>query len=122
MEPCRQRLAGLKRLRQVLDEISMPRPGLYELATDDTIVCRCEEITLKEVREAAAEGITDMNELKRMTRMGMGNCQGRMCGPALQEILARAKGVAAADIAPLKPRPPIKPVPLTVMAGHKDWE
>ena len=56
MAPSRERLAGLKRLRQVLDRISVPRPGLYELAKDDTIVCRCEEITLGEVKAALADG------------------------------------------------------------------
>jgi len=119
MAPSRQRLAGLQRLRRVLDEISMPRPGLYELAKDDTIVCRCEELTLKEIREAIQNGATDMNEVKRMTRMGMGNCQGRMCGPAIQEIIAREKGVPPQDIAYLNPRPPVKPVPLALLAEHK---
>ena len=98
----------------------MPRPGLYELAQDDTIVCRCEEITLSEIKEALAEGATDMNEVKRMTRMGMGNCQGRMCGPGMQEIIAREKDISAADLGYLNPRPPVKPVPLTVLAEHQE--
>jgi NADPH-dependent 2,4-dienoyl-CoA reductase/sulfur reductase-like enzyme len=120
MEPGRKRLAGLNRLRRVLDEISTPGPGLYELAKDDTIVCRCEEITLGEIKEALADGANDMNEVKRMTRMGMGSCQGRMCGPALQEIIAREKDLTAADIVYLNPRPPVKPVPLTALAGHRE--
>jgi len=120
MEPSRERLAGLLRLRQALDEVSRPRPGLYELAKDDTIICRCEEITLGEIKAAMAEDIRDLNELKRMTRMGMGSCQGRMCGPAVQEIVARAKGIPPAEIAPLTPRPPIRPVPMTALAGHTE--
>jgi hypothetical protein len=52
--------------------------------------------------------------------MGMGRCQGRMCGPALQEIIAREKGMSAADLGYLNPRPPVKPVPLPVLAGHKE--
>jgi NADPH-dependent 2,4-dienoyl-CoA reductase/sulfur reductase-like enzyme len=122
MEPCRERLAGLTRLRRTLDEISMPRPGLYELGTDDTILCRCEEITLGEIKAALEAGVTDMNEVKRVTRMGMGNCQGRMCGPALQEIIARERGVSPAEIGPLNPRPPIRPVPITALAGHTELE
>jgi len=118
MEPSRKRLAGLKRLRRALDEISMPRPGLYNLAKDDTIVCRCEEITLGEIKEALAEGLTDMNEVKRMTRMGMGHCQGRMCGPAVQEIIAREMGLSPMDIGYLNPRPPVRPVPMTAVARH----
>ncbi|UCF92881.1 MAG: FAD-dependent oxidoreductase [Desulfobacterales bacterium] len=122
LEACRRRRAGLLRLRQVLDEISMPRPGLYELAQDDTIVCRCEEITLGEIKKALREGPTDMNEIKRMTRMGMGACQGRMCAAALQEIMAREKGVPPAELGFLNPRPPVKPVPLPVLAGHQALE
>ncbi len=122
MQACRERLAGLTRLRKALDEISVPRPGLYELAKDDTIVCRCEEITLGEIRAALGGGVTDMNEVKRVTRMGMGNCQGRMCGPALQEIIARECGVPPAEIGPLNPRPPIKPVPIAALAGHTEFE
>jgi NADPH-dependent 2,4-dienoyl-CoA reductase/sulfur reductase-like enzyme len=119
MQPSRERLAGLLRLRQALDEISVPRPGLYELATDDTIVCRCEELTLGELKAALAEDVADLNEVKRMTRVGMGNCQGRMCGPALLEILAWHRGMSPADITYLSPRPPIRPVPMAAVAGHK---
>ena len=122
MAPSRRRLAGLQRLRRVLDGISMPRPGLFELAQDDTIVCRCEELTLADIKEALADGATDMNEIKRMTRMGMGHCQGRMCGPALQEIIAREKGLTAADLGYLNPRPPVKLVPLTVLAEHEEMQ
>jgi len=121
MAPSRERLAGLQRLREVLDRISVPRPGLYELAKDDTIVCRCEEITLGEVKAALADGATDMKEVKRMTRMGMGNCQGRMCGPAMQEIIAREKGVSPDRVGFLNPRPPVRPIPLGALAGHREF-
>ena len=120
MAPSRERLAGLQRLRKVLDRISAPRPGLYELAKDDTIVCRCEEITLGEIKAALADDATDMKEVKRMTRMGMGNCQGRMCGPAMQEIIAREKGLSPDRIGHLNPRPPVRPIPLGVLAGHRE--
>ena len=122
MAPSRERMAGLQRLRKVLDRISFPRPGLYELAKEDTIVCRCEEITLGEIKSALAEGATDMKEVKRMTRMGMGNCQGRMCGPAMQEIIAREKGLSPDHIGFLNPRPPVRPIPLGVLAGHRDLD
>ena len=116
IEPPRRRLNRLLRLRRALDRMSLPRPGLYELATDDTVVCRCEEITLREIKEAVAEGATEMSEVKRMTRMGMGLCQGRMCGPALQEIIARLTGLPPSSIGHLNPRPPLKPVPLSAFA------
>jgi octopine oxidase subunit A len=118
----RERIAGIQRLRRVLDRISAPRPGLYDLAKDDTIVCRCEEITLGEVKTAIAEGATDVKEVKRMTRSGMGNCQGRMCGPVMQEIIARERRLPPNRIGYLNPRPPVRPIPLGVLAGHRELD
>ena len=103
------------RLRDVLDRISYPRPGLFELANDDTVICRCEELTLGDIKSAIGKGTIEMNELKRMTRMGMGRCQGRMCAPAVQEIIARQTQTPAAEIRYLNQRPPTKPVPIHVL-------
>jgi thioredoxin reductase/bacterioferritin-associated ferredoxin len=102
-------------LRDALDRISHPRPGLFELAHDDTIICRCEELTLGDIKSAIGSGTIEMNELKRMTRMGMGRCQGRMCAPAVQEIIAAQTRIPAAEIAYLNQRPPTKPVPINVL-------
>jgi thioredoxin reductase/bacterioferritin-associated ferredoxin len=120
VEPSRRRLGGLRRLRGVLDKVSAPRPGLFELANDDTIVCRCEEITLGQIKEALAEGATGMREVKRMTRTGMGPCQGRMCGPAIQEMIAREKDLLPESVSHLNPRPPVKPIPLKALAEHQE--
>jgi NADPH-dependent 2,4-dienoyl-CoA reductase/sulfur reductase-like enzyme len=102
-------------LRDALDQISSPRPGLFELANDDTIICRCEELTLGDIKSAIEKGTSEMNELKRQTRMGMGRCQGRMCAPAVQEIIARQTQTPAAQIQYLNQRPPIKLVPINVL-------
>lgn len=122
MAPVRGRLVGLRCLRAALDAVSRPRPGLYELATEDTIVCRCEEITLGEIRAVLASSAGDMNAVKRMTRTGMGNCQARYCGPALQEIVGHERRVPPGDIVPLNPRPPIRPVPISALAGEGELE
>ena len=113
---CEGRIAGIS-VAQSLDHISFPRAGLFELATDDTIICRCEELTLGDVKRAIGEGSIEMNELKRMTRMGMGRCQGRMCAPAVQEIIARQTQTPAAEIEYLVQRPPVKLVPIEVLAS-----
>ena len=115
MELPRKRLNRLLPLRRALERISVPRPGLHELAKDDTIVCRCEEITLREIKEAVEAGATDMSEVKRATRVGMGLCQGRMCAPALQEIVAKLRGLPPPSIGFLNPRPPVRPVPLSAL-------
>jgi bacterioferritin-associated ferredoxin len=93
-----------------------PPPELHALATDDTVLCRCEEVTAGEVRPAVRAGITELNALKTCTRVGMGFCQGRLCGPLLADFVAREAGCGAADMGAYTVRPPVKPVPLEVIA------
>jgi len=108
-------LQKLSRFRRYLDDMSVPRSGLYELANDETLICRCEEIKLGTIKKAIKEeNPKDLNELKRSTRAGMGHCQHKMCGHALQEIMAAQLKVNPSEIGALRPRPPIKPVPLGV--------
>ncbi|HWT77700.1 MAG TPA: (2Fe-2S)-binding protein, partial [Candidatus Methylomirabilis sp.] len=116
MRPHRRALARLGRLREVLDNLTCVRDGLTDLITPDTVICRCEEITAAEIHALLDEGTLDLAELKRMSRAGMGYCQGRMCGPTLAALLARRTGIRMDAIPPLSIRPPVKPVPLEVMA------
>jgi NADPH-dependent 2,4-dienoyl-CoA reductase/sulfur reductase-like enzyme len=105
------------RLRKVLDEVSMPRPGLYELADDNTVICRCEDVTLKEIKAAMRHIGTKAKDIKRETRLGMGSCGGRMCGPTLIELLKYRNADDSGTPENLAPRPPIKPIPIGVLAG-----
>src|SRR5262249_60753733 len=82
-----RRLHTLAGVREALDEISSIRPGLYEIATDKTIVCRCEEVTRAEVRAAVEEGARNLQTVKLLTRLGMGACQGRNCAPSTSAML-----------------------------------
>ncbi|MGW8300931.1 MAG: FAD-dependent oxidoreductase [Desulfobacterales bacterium] len=122
IKPHRKKLNKIDRFRKILDEISLPRKGLYELATDDTIICRCEEVTLKQLKAALADETIQMKDFKRMTRMGMGPCEGRMCGPAVIEMMRHRLDASAEDVGCLKPRPSIKPVALGVLAAEKPVE
>ena len=117
IKPSRKRLDKIIRFRKILDDISLPRKGLYELATDDTVICRCEEITLKQIKTALADTI-QIKDLKRMTRMGMGPCEGRMCGPSVIEMLRHRLNAPVEDVGCLNPRPSIKPVALGVLAAN----
>jgi bacterioferritin-associated ferredoxin len=82
-------------------------------AADELVVCRCEQITAGQLRQAAHElGACEMNRLKALTRVGMGRCQGRMCGLAAAEILAQASAVPLAQVGRLRGQAPIKPLPL----------
>lgn len=78
---------------------------------DSTIICRCERVTLGEIRSAIREGVRDLNQLKAATRISMGACGGKTC---LTQIMAiyRAEGVNYTDITPNTQRPLIMEVPL----------
>lgn len=82
---------------------------------EDTIVCRCEDLTLRDIREAIAEGAHTMDEIKRLTRCGMGPCQGKTCRQLLAAELARALKVPVANIALPTFRPTTKPVKLSLL-------
>jgi NADPH-dependent 2,4-dienoyl-CoA reductase/sulfur reductase-like enzyme len=120
LKPHRSRLAKLSRFRGVLDEISRPRAGLYELADNNTVICRCEEIPLGEIKEAISAGALDINEIKRTTRIGMGRCQGRMCGPVISELLAGQPFLQGSVDSHLNVRSPVKPVALGNLATYSE--
>jgi NADPH-dependent 2,4-dienoyl-CoA reductase/sulfur reductase-like enzyme len=107
----RQRLAGF---RAALDA-AFPFPAALAAATADaTVVCRCEAVTAGEMRAAAkALDAREINRAKALSRVGMGRCQGRVCGLVAGEILAAALGVPAEAVGMLRSQPPIKPLPLT---------
>ncbi|WP_225838028.1 NAD(P)/FAD-dependent oxidoreductase [Streptomyces sp. NK08204] len=66
--------------------------------TDDTVVCRCEEVTAGAVRAACADGgAHDHRQVKQLTRAGMGWCQGRMCGPAVHCLAAQERAYVPAE-------------------------
>jgi NADPH-dependent 2,4-dienoyl-CoA reductase/sulfur reductase-like enzyme len=118
--PFLKALRKLNRFRRYLDEMSSPRSGLYELANDETLICRCEEINLGTIKKTIKEEApTNINELKRSTRAGMGHCQHKMCGHVIQEIMAAQLRVSSSEIGALRPRPPIKPVPLGIFENQE---
>ena len=81
-------LTRLARARRFIDRLYRPTEALRLPSRDDTLVCRCEERTLGDLREGFAEGARDPNALKARTRCGMGPCQGRQCGPVVSGLLA----------------------------------
>jgi NADPH-dependent 2,4-dienoyl-CoA reductase/sulfur reductase-like enzyme len=114
--PVRRRLAKLRRFRAALDRVSRIRPGLSTLANNETLVCRCEELSLGEIETGIAAGGTDIRTLKVMSRLGMGPCQGRMCWPAMARYLAGRTGRSIEEIGPLSIRPPIQPLTVGALA------
>ena len=85
--------------------------------SDDLVICRCEEITRSEIKDAIRNGIHTLNGVKRITRAGMGLCQGQTCQQLVARILAEELGLNAADIDPTTARGPVRPLKLAVFAN-----
>ena len=86
---------------------------------EDIIICRCEEITLKEIKQAIKDGARDVTGIKRRTRAGMGLCQGRTCEKLIQGILRQELGKKAEELEPSTDRPPVRPVAFGVLGGDE---
>ncbi|MEL7655910.1 MAG: (2Fe-2S)-binding protein [Bacillota bacterium] len=85
-------------------------------ADDDTIVCRCEEVTAGEIRLAIAQGAVDVVGVKRRTRAGMGLCQGKTCEKMIQQILSQELGIHPEDTGSSSVRPPVRPITFGTLA------
>ncbi len=84
------------------------------------IVCRCEDIAEQDVIKAIDEGYTDLEEVRKKLRIGMGPCQGRFCIQLLIKILEKKTGQKVKKISLPTSRPPIIPVPLGTLASDKN--
>jgi hydrogen cyanide synthase HcnB len=120
--------ARAQALERRLDKLSGFRRGLERAfpfpqdwaahAPDELVVCRCENITAGELRDTVrACGADEMNRLKALSRVGMGRCQGRMCGVAAAEILAHATGQPVQQVGRLRGQAPIKPIPIQLASA-----
>jgi NAD(P)H-nitrite reductase large subunit len=83
---------------------------------NDKIICRCEDITESQVMEAIEKGATTADEVKRLTRAGMGHCQGRTCRRLVNQILARQLGQQPEDQKAVTQRSPLQPISLKILA------
>ena len=84
------------------------------------VVCRCEDITEDDVKQAIDEGYTDLEELRKKLRIGMGPCQGRVCLQLVKKILEQVTGKVILKESNPKNRPPLVPVPLGMLASDND--
>jgi bacterioferritin-associated ferredoxin len=112
-------LARQRRFGRMLGELFSPKPGWTSLARDETPLCRCEEVSLAEVKAAVANGARTLGEVKMVTRAGMGNCQGRMCEHSVVGAIMQAcsKEKASPDsVGMYSIRPPLHPLPMDFLA------
>lgn len=110
-----RRLERHRRFQKSLWQIHDPGAGTLENSDPDTMICRCEEVTLREIEEVIEAGSTEIGSIKRATRLGMGRCQGRYCAPALTLFLSRKTGQPVGDMSFFAPRTPIKPVAIDMI-------
>ncbi|MCE0464362.1 FAD/NAD(P)-dependent oxidoreductase [Pseudomonas uvaldensis] len=109
------------RLERSLERIGRFRQGLEQAfifpehwagdATDDLVICRCEEVSAGDIRRVVNEGHWEINRVKAHCRVGMGRCQGRMCGAAAAEIIARESARPVCGVGRLRAQAPVKPLP-----------
>ncbi|NMJ39646.1 FAD-dependent oxidoreductase [Roseomonas sp. JC162] len=103
-------------LRPFLDALYAP-PAAILTPPDETVACRCEEVTAGAIRRAAALGATGPNQMKAYLRCGMGPCQGRLCAPTVAALIAEVRGLAPGEVPPLRPRAPYKPITVGMLAA-----
>mgnify|MGYP002625929880 CR=1 FL=1 len=89
-----------------------------EKADDDMIICRCEEITRREIRRAVYDGMSTINEVKRYLRSGMGLCQGQTCQRLVQGIIASELGSKPSDAGMIQGRSPVRPVEIQTFSNN----
>ncbi|MDD5921925.1 MAG: (2Fe-2S)-binding protein [Eubacteriales bacterium] len=91
---------------------------MSERIDDDLLVCRCQEVTAGEIREAIRKGATDVTQVKLRTRAGMGLCQGRTCELLVQQILCQELGISREETGYSTPRTPRRPMTFGTLGGE----
>lgn len=109
-----KQVAGLR----LQPEIEPTEIRYQERTPDEAIICRCERVTAGEIRKLIREGLRDINEIKTITRAGMGPCGAKTCTPLIHRLF-REEGVPESEIVDQPKRPLFIEVPLGVFAGLK---
>lgn len=106
-------------IRAFLDVLYAP-PAIDQQVTDDTIVCRCEEVRVSDIQRYVDAGCIGPNQTKAFGRCGMGPCQGRYCGLTVTELLAAMNDMTPDAVGSYRIRSPLKPVTLGELASLHD--
>jgi len=93
------------------------REGLLDLANDDTLICRCENVTAGDIKQSLNHGGRDLYGVKLRTRLGMGSCQGRYCMMNTALLIAQETGSPVDKIGVHSVRPPLTPTMLKNIAA-----
>ena len=115
-QPIWARLKRALAARPFLDALYLPRPGVF-VPADETVACRCEEVSVASIRARVAASRPGPNQVKAFSRAGMGPCQGRQCNYTIAHVLAAAEGRTVQDVGLYRVRPPLKPITLGELAA-----
>ncbi len=96
--------------------------SLIENISNNTVICRCEDITKKDIIHAAENGARNLNQIKSWTRFGMGPCQGRTCQYSVAKIASEHLRCNIKDLGYLTGRTPLRPFPLDKAIGDFEYE
>lgn len=103
-------------IRPLIDALYPPAQQILNPA-DDVVICRCEEVQAKALRDVIALGCQGPNQAKSFLRCGMGPCQGRLCGPTVSEIFAQMQNRTPDEVGYYRIRPPLKPLTVREFAA-----
>jgi len=116
----RRALSGHRRFQSNLWSLYDIAPHSAVTLPKETTICRCEELTLGDVCTGMDDGPGHVGTLKRATRLGMGRCQGRYCGPVAARMVADATDKPIEDLSFFAPRIPIKPVAISAILAAQE--
>ncbi len=97
---------------------ALPQPIIPDKLEDDTMVCLCERVSVADVKKWIKRGVTDMNQLKAITRIGMGPCGAKTCDVTLRQIF-RQEGIPVEEIIANTRRPIFVEASFEVFADGK---
>jgi bacterioferritin-associated ferredoxin len=115
-------LRTLRRLQRFARGVAkaFPWPDRHVKAlAPDTVLCRCEGISISSAKAAADLGGAEVNRIKSLARVGMGRCQGRYCQLAEAELAAMWQGRPTGEVGRLRQQAPARPTPVSAWLPGK---
>ncbi|MEP7247125.1 MAG: NAD(P)/FAD-dependent oxidoreductase [Gammaproteobacteria bacterium] len=112
-QSARHSLASIAGFAAALRRLAQPPPGLaLETLTPETILCRCERVTRGTFEQALRDHphVQSADAAKLLTRVGMGLCQGRLCGDNAARLIATLRDTDVTEVGPFQVRAPVKPL------------
>jgi D-hydroxyproline dehydrogenase subunit alpha len=111
-QPIQSQLAVERRFAQLLYRAFSLPDDPCPLAEPDTVICRCECVTYRQIQEAIRDGATSVQAVKYLCRTGMGWCRGTHCAPIISRMVSQLGGIGLEEASQTCIRPPLFPITL----------